>query len=465
MTKEKPMFNIHKESFEWGGRTLTLETGKIARQADGSVLATYGETVVLATAVGAQNAKEGQDFFPLTVNYQERYYAAGKIPGGYFKRERAPTERETLISRLIDRPVRPLFADGFKNEVLVITCIGYKKKELSLASFPKTGNTLMMERQLLSLSEITVMPEDHSLQEMISKAIDNIPRNYPKKRHQLRGLYRKVSTNYEEFTKLVEAAIVVEDVSYFRHGSLLKIRSESLRQSDEMGEVDSTIFLMKRRIRAELTSSGMDPSPMNAIIATYQHNNLRNNAYNSNTWFGKDGYRFMGIPEMPTYHRYMGQEIVGNDTIYQIGFSSIDPPNGNSYLKINSRNHAIVEYQIGWLSGEYETFVKFQEKNGIYYPEILRVKELRLLNRDVGTHQMDISTFWFDVPMTENFKRIRAKDALGRDEEVESNKYEFDSSFWKTFDLIKKYPLDSAIIKSLENLKSLELQFRNNAKD
>jgi len=114
------MFNIHKETFQFGGRELTLETGKIARQADGAVLATYGETVVLATAVGAANAKEGQDFFPLTVNYQERYYAAGKIPGGYFKRERAPTERETLISRLIDRPIRPLFADGFKNEVLVV---------------------------------------------------------------------------------------------------------------------------------------------------------------------------------------------------------------------------------------------------------------------------------------------------------------------------------------------------------
>jgi polyribonucleotide nucleotidyltransferase len=114
------MFNIHKESFEWGGRTLTLETGKIARQADGAVLATYGETIVLATVVGAAQPKEGQDFFPLTVNYQERYYAAGKIPGGYFKRERAPTERETLISRLIDRPIRPLFADGYKNETLVV---------------------------------------------------------------------------------------------------------------------------------------------------------------------------------------------------------------------------------------------------------------------------------------------------------------------------------------------------------
>ena len=118
--ERKPMFNIVKETFEWGGRELTLETGKIARQADGSVLATYGETVVLATVVGAANPKEGVDFFPLTVNYQERYYAAGKIPGGYFKRERGATERETLISRLIDRPIRPLFADGYRNETLVV---------------------------------------------------------------------------------------------------------------------------------------------------------------------------------------------------------------------------------------------------------------------------------------------------------------------------------------------------------
>src|SRR5580692_10042084 len=115
------MFNIVREEMEWGGRKLVLETGKVARQADGAVVATYGETVVLATVVGAASPREGADFFPLTVNYQERYYAAGKIPGGYFKRERAPTERETLTSRLIDRPIRPLFADGFKNEVLVVT--------------------------------------------------------------------------------------------------------------------------------------------------------------------------------------------------------------------------------------------------------------------------------------------------------------------------------------------------------
>ena len=114
------MFDITKKSIEWGGRTLTLETGRVARQADGAVLATYGETTVLATVVGAKEQNPNFDFFPLTVHYQEKYYAAGRVPGGYFKREGRPTEKETLTSRLIDRPIRPLFAKGFKNEVLVV---------------------------------------------------------------------------------------------------------------------------------------------------------------------------------------------------------------------------------------------------------------------------------------------------------------------------------------------------------
>jgi polyribonucleotide nucleotidyltransferase len=114
------MFTIAKQSIEWGGRMLTLETGKVARQADGAVMATYGETVVLCAVTAAKSVKEGQDFFPLTVHYQEKFSAAGRIPGGFFKRERGATEHETLTSRLIDRPVRPLFPEGFYNEVNVI---------------------------------------------------------------------------------------------------------------------------------------------------------------------------------------------------------------------------------------------------------------------------------------------------------------------------------------------------------
>ncbi len=117
------MFNEVKKSIQWGEETLTLETGKVARQADGSVIATYGETSVMANVTFAKSQKPGQDFFPLTVHYGEKYYAAGKIPGGFFKREARPTEKETLTSRLIDRPIRPLFVPGFKNEVLVICTV------------------------------------------------------------------------------------------------------------------------------------------------------------------------------------------------------------------------------------------------------------------------------------------------------------------------------------------------------
>jgi polyribonucleotide nucleotidyltransferase len=114
------MFDVHRAELDWGGRKLVLETGKIARQADGAVVATYGESKVLATVVAARDPRAGVDFLPLTVDYQEKFYAAGRIPGGYFKREGRPTEKETLVSRLIDRPVRPLFADGWRCETQVI---------------------------------------------------------------------------------------------------------------------------------------------------------------------------------------------------------------------------------------------------------------------------------------------------------------------------------------------------------
>ncbi|MGE3783298.1 MAG: polyribonucleotide nucleotidyltransferase, partial [Alphaproteobacteria bacterium] len=117
------MFQVFRKELMWGGRRLVLETGKVARQADGAVMATYGETTVLCTAVAVKSAKPGQDFFPLTVNYQEKTFAAGKIPGGFFKREGRPSEKETLVSRLIDRPIRPLFVPGFLNETQVICTV------------------------------------------------------------------------------------------------------------------------------------------------------------------------------------------------------------------------------------------------------------------------------------------------------------------------------------------------------
>ena len=140
------MFNIDVEELEWGGKSLRMETGRVARQADGAVLVTIGETTVLATAVAARNEKPGIDFFPLTVNYQEKTYAAGKIPGGYFKREGRPTERETLISRLIDRPIRPLFPDGFRLETQVIaTVLSYDlENDTDIAALVATSAALTL---------------------------------------------------------------------------------------------------------------------------------------------------------------------------------------------------------------------------------------------------------------------------------------------------------------------------------
>src|SRR5687767_15008862 len=117
------MFDIHRVEIDWGGRKLMLETGRMARQADAAVYAQYGETSLLATVVAAKAPKPGVDFFPLTVNYQEKAFAAGKIPGGFFKREGRPSEKETLTSRLIDRPIRPLFPEGFKNETQVVVTV------------------------------------------------------------------------------------------------------------------------------------------------------------------------------------------------------------------------------------------------------------------------------------------------------------------------------------------------------
>ena len=117
------MFDINRKEIEWAGRQLVMETGRVARQADGAVIVTYGETAVLCTAVAQRVPKVGIDFFPLTVNYQEKAFAAGKIPGGFFKSEGRPNEKESLTSLLIDRPIRPMFADGFRNETQVICTV------------------------------------------------------------------------------------------------------------------------------------------------------------------------------------------------------------------------------------------------------------------------------------------------------------------------------------------------------
>ena len=154
------MFKVYKKEIEVAGKKISLETGKVARQADGAIIATCGETVVLATVVGAKKVNPDMDYFPLSVNYQEKYYAAGKIPGGYFKREARPTESETLISRLIDRPIRPLFPEDFKNEIQIFCTVLSSDKNINpdIASLIGASAALPGPRRAACATERTRSP-------------------------------------------------------------------------------------------------------------------------------------------------------------------------------------------------------------------------------------------------------------------------------------------------------------------
>src|SRR6185437_10059581 len=157
------MFNYFRKELDWGGRKLILETGKIARQADGAVMARYGDTIVLCTAVGVKSARPGQDFFPLTVNYQEKAFAAGKIPGGFFKREGRPSEAEVLKSRLIDRPIRPLFPEGFRNEVPIAAArVGYKDGQYILNPTEAEMETSGLDLVVAGTTEGVLMVESEA---------------------------------------------------------------------------------------------------------------------------------------------------------------------------------------------------------------------------------------------------------------------------------------------------------------
>ncbi|NHE57807.1 carboxypeptidase-like regulatory domain-containing protein [Cyclobacterium plantarum] len=356
------------------------------------------------------------------------------------------------------------FPEVLKEDTLVVNHPGYQRLQVPLARLKSTGNSIRLAQAVIGLEEVIVKPEDTSLEEMISKAIDNIPQNYPNKRHQLSGLYRKVSTNYDDFTHLVEAVVTVEDLGYEKDVQSTKIKMESLRQSDEHAEVDPYISAMKAKIRNQIESMGEPVGALNPIIGTYPSNYIRT-AYVPESHFGRDGYRFMGIPELPVYHQFLGMEFIGTDTIYHIAFGSDDPPDGRNFLKINGRNHAIVEYQLGYRSGEHQVYVKFREVDDRYYPEIIRLKSLRLINRDVGVHQMDIHTLWFDKVNTDHLKKIRPRELLKREQEIEPNEFPLDEGFWKDNEFLKNHPLDSAIINSLERNGKLLEQFEQNAKD
>jgi polyribonucleotide nucleotidyltransferase len=293
------MFEIHREEINWGGRTLSFETGRIARQATGAVLAQYGETSVLAAVVAEKSPRPGQDFFPLTVHYQERTYAAGKIPGGFFKREGRPSEKETLVSRLIDRPIRPLFAEGFKNEVQVmVTVLSHDLENdpdivaliaasaaLTISGIPFMGPIAAAKVGYIN-NEYVLNPtldqmKDSSL-ELVVAGTANAVLMVESEAKELSEdiMLGSVTFGREAFQPVIDAIIrlaenaakepwdIVEKDASELEASVRKIAENDLKKAYQIAgkaERQATVAEAKDKVKAELVPEDADPSHITAV--------------------------------------------------------------------------------------------------------------------------------------------------------------------------------------------------------
>lgn len=358
----------------------------------------------------------------------------------------------------------------FQTDTLVISLLGYQKKQLLLESLKENNNQISLNQVDLSLQEIVVQPDESLFEEFFAKVVENIPNNYPTKKHQFNALYRRVSTDYNEYTKLVEAAVLIEDYDYKKDIYDSKIKIEALRQGDELGDVDSVLIRSFQRMRENIAKQVDRMRAKSMINEGFESNYIRK-ARSSSSVFSKENYKswFLGSSRFPVYQSLVGTEIHGQDTIFHIAFGNTDPPKGDSFIKINSRNFAIEEFQLisngfGKIEFYVQHYMKYKEVKGVYYPEKVEYRMMRFINRDIGSHQVDIHTFWFDDVQTENLQKIRPREVLDRDFEIETRSFDYDKDFWERYKLIKKHPLDPTIKKSLERFKSLEQQFEENSK-
>ncbi|WP_241410376.1 carboxypeptidase-like regulatory domain-containing protein [Belliella alkalica] len=359
----------------------------------------------------------------------------------------------------------------FRTDTLVISLLGYQKKQIPLSNLNQKINQISLNQVDISLQEVVVQPDESLFEEFFTKVIENIPNNYPTKKHQLNALYRRVSTDYNEYTKLVEAAVLVEDYDYKRDIYHSKIKIEALRQSDELGDVDSVLIQSFQRL-SEHIAKQVERMRANSMINEGFESNIIRYARSPNSMLSKENYKvaFFGSSRFPVYHSLVGTEIHGQDTIFHIAFGNTDPPKGDSFIKINSRNFAIEEFQLtsngfGKIEFYVQHYMKYKEVKGVYYPEKVEYRMMRFINRDIGSHQVDIHTFWFDDVQTENLQKIRPRDVLDRDFRIETRSFDYDKDFWERYELIKKHPLDPSVKKSLERFKSLEKQFEENSKN
>ena len=349
------------------------------------------------------------------------------------------------------------------HDSLVISSLGYQELSVALTNLASAKDTLYFSLQRLPivLDDVIVNAKAFDPKEIIQKALENTAKNYPDKMHLLKGLYRKISTEDDHYTKLIEAAVTVQDYNYkSKLENKARIRIEQLRQSDELAETDSILITYGKKTAQKFNKN------VNSIYQAYESVSLRA-FHNPHTVFTPEGF-FQEIPEFPQTYTIMDVSIEGNDTIYQIGFTGMNNPPGASYLKINSSDWAIIEYQRGFYFGKdcaFQELVKYKKTAGRYYPAFIRITTPRVDLRNLEDHPLNIETYRFDTVLTKNFKNVRYKDTQNRMQEVQELSYPYDSTFWQKTDLLQCYPLNPAIRMDLEKQRSLETQFKEHAQE
>lgn len=366
------------------------------------------------------------------------------------------------------------FRFGFQQtllyDTLVISAIGYEQKEVPLFSVNiiQDTNYFALKQNTIILDEVLVETKGYNLKDLFLGAFANIPKNYPNKPHQLKGLYRKVGTEDTQYTHLEEAVITLEDKGYNKPPVALKIGVEAFRETKEWGKIDSLDAQVFNKMNTRISHALNQAA--NPIAKSYLSNFIR---------YHRDENKFFNLKRMQKiideYYtlEIMDISILEGDTIYKIAFeSSIPPPppehaSGRNFLKINSKDLAIVEMQftLGFADQPLisQNHVIFEEKYGKYYPKYIKRIIPRFINQNFDDNEYDIYTIWFDEVKVGKFKKIKLKDLNDPDDPQSYKRTNLSPEFWKDASLVKKYPLEEGIRKDLEKHQPLEEQFQESS--
>ncbi|MDO1451746.1 hypothetical protein Q0590_36065 [Rhodocytophaga aerolata] len=332
-----------------------------------------------------------------------------------------------------------------------------KKKQIS--PFPDIRDHQQKLSDWNKLMTDTTSAEQQNLESIVHLALLAMVNNNPDKTHQMEGFYRMVSTENEKYTKLIEAAVTIQDTDYKKEFTCdnLKVQVNHLRQSNELGKVDSAII---KGARVYVRNA---PKVLNGnYLYRLNQVNLLRGAYREGHIFNQEGWL-----ARDHIFKLTSVEVEGNDTIYTIAFRA----KGNhrysmGYLKINSSDYAIIEYEhanyvFDSFTGRVQVICQKQE--GKYYPQMIRYEFPRLINGDIGEHQLDIHTLWIDRVLISGFKAIKSKDQIHCDQEIHTFRHSYDPSFWTTYKMLQRHPLAQEIQESLETGSRLDKQFKENA--